>query len=244
MSSDNVGSNYQWTVLQNESLLEIKADYARKGMRANGQFVRDAWAIIICHMCQQYGPGLISKYGFGWNEDRRMISTSWDVWEEYIGRHQWALKYQSKSFPPMNNMDLVFGDGIAQGNRRQSVLDEEETGEEEPWEAEEFASIGRNTRSVSISKRKRNGKTISIAHELAVVVGSLSSSMDWILAHSVLFQIRCMEVVADVYKDEGMDLLFYIKAVDLFADPMKARIFLSIDLQYCKMWLRTHVPQD
>ncbi|KAL4188975.1 hypothetical protein AMTRI_Chr08g204730 [Amborella trichopoda] len=200
MSSDNAERNYQWTTPQEESLLEIIAEYARK----------EAWALVIHHMCQQYGPG-------------RMVTATWPIWEEYDG---WVLKYQSKSFLPMNNMDL------------------EETGEDELGEEEASASTGQNARSVFSSKRKRNEVAISVGHELAAFVGSLSSSMDRMLGHSVLFQIRCMEVVAYVYKDECIDPLFYIKVVDLFAYPMKARIFLSIDPQYHKLWLRTHVPQD
>ncbi|KAL4183400.1 hypothetical protein AMTRI_Chr11g98040 [Amborella trichopoda] len=241
MSSDNDGNNYQWTTPHDESLLKIMADCARKGMTANGQFIREAWAIIIRYMCQQYEPGLLLESGFRWNDDRRMATTSWLAWEDYVARPQLALKYQSKSFPSMNNMDVVFGDGIAQGNRKEDT-GEEELGEEEPREAEASASIGRNTRSVTISKRERNGEVISIGHELTATVGT--SSLDQTLDHSVLFQTQHMEAGVSVYKDEGMDLLFYIKVANLFADPVKARIFLSIDSKYRKLWLRTHIPQD
>ncbi|KAL4197160.1 hypothetical protein AMTRI_Chr04g186820 [Amborella trichopoda] len=47
-----------------------------------------------------------------------------------IIRHMCQQYRPSKSFPPINNMDLVYGDMIAQENRK------EETGEEEPRDAE------------------------------------------------------------------------------------------------------------
>ncbi|KAL4182854.1 hypothetical protein AMTRI_Chr11g152310 [Amborella trichopoda] len=105
MISNNDGRNHQWISPQDDKLLTVIALCIKDKLRTNGVFCRKGWASIMREMCDEYGPGFdrtriknrlrtlktnyanvkkrIREYGFGWIDDKRMVTADWAVWEEY-----------------------------------------------------------------------------------------------------------------------------------------------------------------
>ncbi|ERN17118.1 hypothetical protein AMTR_s00044p00113880 [Amborella trichopoda] len=60
---------------------------------------------------------LIIVSGFGWDDERKMVTTEADIWDDYIVDNVWGKKYRNKSLPDITRLKLTFCNRVADGAR-------------------------------------------------------------------------------------------------------------------------------
>ncbi|XP_031120430.1 uncharacterized protein At2g29880-like [Ipomoea triloba] len=61
--------------------------------------------------------------GFGWDDERKMVTAEDDVWEAYLSSHKEAAQYRRKTFPFYNEFTDIYGKDRATGKDSQTGAD-------------------------------------------------------------------------------------------------------------------------
>ncbi|XP_019153483.1 PREDICTED: uncharacterized protein At2g29880-like isoform X2 [Ipomoea nil] len=73
--------------------------------------------------------------GFGWDDERKMVTAEDDVWDAYLSSHKEAAQYRRKNFPFYNEFIDIYGKDRATGKDSQTGADiVYEMGNAEPFE--------------------------------------------------------------------------------------------------------------
>ncbi|XP_058075756.1 uncharacterized protein LOC131224237 [Magnolia sinica] len=68
----------------------------------------------------------LSKSGFGWDEERKCVTTELDIWDEFIKVKPKAIHIRNKPFPLLSQFDIICGDDSATRNVARTTSDLEE----------------------------------------------------------------------------------------------------------------------
>ena len=59
---------------------------------------------------------LKAQSGFGWDEQKQLVTADSDVWDAYIKKHPLAKKFRTKSLPFFNLLQELLGKDLSTGN--------------------------------------------------------------------------------------------------------------------------------
>ncbi|GAB4861774.1 hypothetical protein Ancab_037029 [Ancistrocladus abbreviatus] len=75
------------------------------------------WSIIYDMV---YGK---NTFGFGWDDNRKMVVTKAHVWDAYVAFHKEAILFRKKTFPHLTDLCLIYAKDCATGANAQIIDD-------------------------------------------------------------------------------------------------------------------------
>ncbi|KAL4203264.1 hypothetical protein AMTRI_Chr01g127030 [Amborella trichopoda] len=112
-------------------------------------------------------------------------------------------------------------------------------------ELAESSSSGENAKTSSSQSKRRQSEAPPFLPPLKkrVICEGTSEVMEplvkteKILTSPQNLQKQCLESVKEIYKDDELDKDLFLKASDLFRDPLNSNVFLALNPKYRKRWL-------
>ncbi|KAF6140273.1 hypothetical protein GIB67_000321 [Kingdonia uniflora] len=123
---ENVGTSNihrgrtEWTPLMDRYFLDLMSEQVRAGQRSEKSFTKIAWA----DMKKKYErKALLDQNGFGWDDEKHMVTADSYVWDEYLKEHPKAKPMRTKTMPNFNDLDMICRKSTAAGQYAYSAKD-------------------------------------------------------------------------------------------------------------------------
>ncbi|KAJ9682048.1 hypothetical protein PVL29_018098 [Vitis rotundifolia] len=135
-------SRTDWIPPMDRYLIDLMLEQVRKGNRKVHTFNKQAWADMVALFNERfrtqyersvlksrhkslrkqyhYIKNLLDHRGFSWDEMRQMVTAYDAVWAAYLKEHPDAKSYRAKPKPNYNDLCLIYGSPIADGQCNQS----------------------------------------------------------------------------------------------------------------------------
>ncbi|XP_047948979.1 uncharacterized protein At2g29880-like [Salvia hispanica] len=115
-------SNHVWTIEEDaklvESIVELKRSKNWDGESGSG--LRKGYQKELEKILQEKLPELS---GFGWDDERKCVTASADVWDDYLKSHPDCTFMKNKSFPYFDQLSIVWGKDRAAGLHAEVLVD-------------------------------------------------------------------------------------------------------------------------
>ncbi|XP_077226070.1 uncharacterized protein At2g29880-like [Tasmannia lanceolata] len=143
--TNNDRSRTIWTQPMTHYFIELMIDEVGKGNNNSQGFSKQAWTHMTRLFNSKFGVQfskdhlknrhktlkrlyndvklLLDQSGFGWDEQREMITADDVVWNNYIEAHPDATKYRFRPILKFNDLKVIFGNTIAAGRFNSSGHD-------------------------------------------------------------------------------------------------------------------------
>ncbi|KAH6764233.1 hypothetical protein C2S51_015482 [Perilla frutescens var. frutescens] len=219
MSHRGKGANYVWTIEEDEKLVESMVELKRSGNwdGEGGSGLKKNYKKELERILQDKLPGhglkekphiesrckLLKKQyyaiydvrsngelsGFGWDDDKKCVTASTDVWDDYLKSHPDCSFMKNKSFPYYDQLSLIWSKDRATGINAETPIDVVEDLEREEnvnQEDEELDEDGvhiippttKSQREGKKPERKRSRSTDGLILSLERMTDALTSHMD------------------------------------------------------------------
>ncbi|RVX18770.1 L10-interacting MYB domain-containing protein [Vitis vinifera] len=135
-------SRTDWIPPMDRYLIDLMLEQVRKGNRKVHTFNKQAWADMVALFNERFRTqheksvlksrhkslrkqyhhikNLLDHRGFSWDEMRQMVTAYDAVWAAYLKEHPDAKSYRAKPKPNYNDLCLIYGSPIADGQCNQS----------------------------------------------------------------------------------------------------------------------------
>ncbi|XP_057770903.1 uncharacterized protein At2g29880-like [Salvia miltiorrhiza] len=153
MAHRGKGANHVWTIEEDAKLVESIVELKRSGNwdGESGSGLKKGYQKELEKILQEKLPGhclkekphiesrckLLKKQyhaiydvlangelsGFGWDEDRKCVTASADVWDDYLKSHPDCTFMRNKPFPYYDQLALVWGKDRANGINAEAPID-------------------------------------------------------------------------------------------------------------------------
>ncbi|CAH9072184.1 unnamed protein product [Cuscuta epithymum] len=137
-------SNHQWSPHEDIILIDGCLEFINQGWKAENGFKTGFYQQLqkwmsakipgchitgdphiknrLRHLKMQYKEFSMMRdaSGFGWNEERKMVTCDDEVWTSWIKSHKDATHLRYKSFPYFDELAMIFGNEWASGDKCES----------------------------------------------------------------------------------------------------------------------------
>ncbi|XP_017983022.1 PREDICTED: L10-interacting MYB domain-containing protein isoform X1 [Theobroma cacao] len=137
-STNNERPRTEWNADMDQYFIELMLDQVGRGNKVDNTFNKQAWTDMLALFNAKFGPQhgkrvlrhrykklwkyygdvtvILKQNGFSWDETQLMITADNDVWDAYIKAHPHARTYRLKTLPNYNDLVLIYGEAIDEGN--------------------------------------------------------------------------------------------------------------------------------
>ncbi|GLT76089.1 hypothetical protein SLA2020_477700 [Shorea laevis] len=131
-------SRTEWSSEMDQFFIELMLDQVGRGNKTDNTFNKQAWTDMLTMFNAKFGSQhgkrvlrhrfkklwkyysdatvILKRNGFSWDDAQQMITAEEDVWDAYIKAHPHSRTYKMKTLPNYNDLSLIFGDAIDEGN--------------------------------------------------------------------------------------------------------------------------------
>ncbi|CAN1783129.1 L10-interacting MYB domain-containing protein [Linum perenne] len=143
--SGNGSLKTEWNAEMDQYFIELMLDQIGRGNKVDGTFSKQAWTDMLslfnAKFCTQHLKRvlrhrykkllkyyndlnvLLGEVGFSWDQTQQKIIASDNIWDSYIKAHPHARAYRMKTLPNYNDLVLIFGNAIDNGEDNNLCLD-------------------------------------------------------------------------------------------------------------------------
>ncbi|GAB4853381.1 hypothetical protein Ancab_017559 [Ancistrocladus abbreviatus] len=136
---------HRWTKPMSRRLLEILAEEVKKGNRPNNTFKTSSFTLAAKRISEEFGVKCLpdhvdnhlktlrnswtmiyklrGNFGFGWDENLKMITASPKAYTTYLLAHPTHDQYLNKKIDMYDEMAIVLGKDMARGDFAKSFVD-------------------------------------------------------------------------------------------------------------------------
>ncbi|KAF6156990.1 hypothetical protein GIB67_039751 [Kingdonia uniflora] len=202
---------------------------------------------------------LLDQSGFGWDDEKHMVTADSYVWDEYLKEHPEAKPMRTKTMSNYHDLDEICGKSIATGQYARSAKDPKSEmlsdvnitqvqDSSDDTAMEDDSPLVNNEVEKSKKKKKRKLSEIT-SHAEDNKKGKRSTGEGMIDAlKSIASAVNGMKTRRSKSEKkpnviEALDAISgllegnYLKACDLLEDEGKTRMFLSLAKNKRKTWL-------
>nr|XP_018453458.1 PREDICTED: uncharacterized protein At2g29880-like isoform X1 [Raphanus sativus] len=248
-----------WHPPMDRYFITLMLDQARSGNQIEGAFRKQAWTEMVRlfnakfessftvdvlknrykTLRRQYNAikSLLGSHGFGWDDERHMVTADDNVWQDYIKAHRDARQFMTRPIPYYKDLCVLCGDSenecfVAtdwfdpEAEFHEGTTDLSSSGEEEDI----------NSLLYDEPKNKRDHQTGTTDTS---PIKPKKPRVDETKTMGIEDAVEAIQALPD------MDEELILDACDLLEDDLKAKTFLALSVKLRKKWLlrklRPHV---
>ncbi|XP_077210292.1 uncharacterized protein LOC143845761 [Tasmannia lanceolata] len=281
-STSSIRARMMWTQSMDHCFIGLMVDEVTKGNKNDQGFTRQGWMNLVTKFNQSTGlqfdkDKLKNRYkslkreygaikllrnhsGFGWDEQRQMVTADGPVWEDYCKAHPDASKFRTRSILHYDELCTIFSNQTANGRFAATcnetimavgIIGNQEIGVEgggvqiPPDDMSDNVSEDAN---IGISREsKRRSETKFTSQRLVKAQRSSTEEMvDAInrMADAIASMARGKQTLGEALEElPGLDDDQIFQAYVLLEDKRKAEFFMEMTPAFRKRWLLLNLHQ-
>ncbi|CAH2072013.1 unnamed protein product [Thlaspi arvense] len=246
-----------WHPPMDRYFIELMLDQARTGNQIDGVFRKQTWTEMVNLFNVKFESNfnvdvlknryktlrrqfkaiksLLRSDGFGWDDERQMVTADDNVWQDFIKAHRDARQFMTRPIPYYKDLCVLCGDSGIEDNDCFVAMDwfDPET------EFQEFKSSGTTDLSLSAEEEDSNSLLTEPNKKRDHQLGTTDTSpiipkkprVDETKTMAIEDAVEAIQALPD------MDEELILDACDLLEDELKAKTFLALDVKLRKKWL-------
>ncbi|RZC70870.1 hypothetical protein C5167_034557 [Papaver somniferum] len=292
-SSSVANGRTTWTPPMDQLFIELMVEQVVGKQLLDGQFSKIAWVSIVTKFKESFGPSfnkevlknrmktlkknfnvvssLRGQSGFGWNDEKEIVTTPDVVWSNHIEKHPECKQWRTRSLPQYNELAMIFGDSRATGkysrfrddnNRDNNEVDEDrddntEDQNENPEDHNENTYGNGNVSDDNTSEPQKNMRTSigsssrsfrktkkSTGEGMVEAISLMASVVNNIATKKEENRNSSLEKSVVVALEEivpELDDFLFMQGLELLEDEKKAKIFIALSGDRRRRWLLSKI---
>ncbi|KIL55164.1 hypothetical protein M378DRAFT_42800, partial [Amanita muscaria Koide BX008] len=115
---ENEGDRCSWTLDDDKILLDVLREQKVAGNQSESGWKPQVWT-AVAQALKDRGKEKVDKLqhlsGFGWDNEKKLVTATEAVWEAYLAAHPKAARWRKTSFPLYDKMYFLVDGIIATG---------------------------------------------------------------------------------------------------------------------------------